>query len=121
MRLFYGMTGMFGLFGGLKDFQQSLVLPGEIEAGYFCPGFVFALADIREGTAEAVVRHIEWLDPDANHKLVIATTHDVLTDLFQKGLLGAREDNGDLIFNLHKITEANQGATDPDLLAPGLD
>src|SRR5690349_7725525 len=45
MRLFYGMTGMFGLFGGLKDFQQSLVLPGEIEAGYFCPGFVFALAD----------------------------------------------------------------------------
>jgi len=82
---------------------------------------IFALADIGEGTAEAVVRHIEWLDPDANHKLVIATTHDVLTDLFQKGLLGAREDNGDLIFNLHKITEANQGATDPDLLAPGLD
>jgi hypothetical protein len=104
-----------------SEFKPLQVPPAYERAQSVTDKVVFALADIGEGTAEAVVRHIEWLDPDADHKMVIAKTHEVLTVLFQKGLLGGREDNGDLIFNLHKITEANDGATNPDLLAPGLD
>jgi glutamine synthetase adenylyltransferase len=82
---------------------------------------VFALADIGEGTAEDVIRHIEELHPDAEHKPIIASAHQILTELYDAGRVTGHEEDGDLVFNLHKITEANDGKVNPDLLAPGLD
>lgn len=82
---------------------------------------VFALADLGEGTAEQAIKHIEQLDPEADPKPVIAATHEVLTRLYQNGQLAASEKDGDLVYNLHKITQANSGSTDPQKLAPGLD
>lgn len=82
---------------------------------------VFALADLGEGTADEVIRHIEQLDPGAGQKPVIAATRQVLTGLYEKGLVTGEEREGNLVYNLHKITHANDGSVDPALLAPGLD
>ena len=82
---------------------------------------IFALADIGEGTAEDVIRHLEQLVPEADHKNVIAETHRVLTELFENGRVTGHEENGDLVYNLHKITQANDGSVNPEFLAPGLD
>lgn len=82
---------------------------------------VFALADLGGGTAEQVIRHIEELDPEADHKPVIAATHEVLTRLYENGQLAANEKDGGLMYNLHKIRQANSGSTDQRKLAPGLD
>jgi hypothetical protein len=82
---------------------------------------IFALADIGEGTSEDVIRHLEQLDPEADHKNMIAETHRVLTELYEGGRVTGHEENGDLVYNLHKITQANDGSVNPDLLAPGLD
>lgn len=82
---------------------------------------IFALADIGAGTADEVIRHIEQLDPGADHKPVIAATRQVLTGLYEKGQITGAEKDGNLVYSLQKVTIANDGATNPDLLAPGLD
>ena len=74
---------------------------------------IFALADLGEGTAEQVCKRLEELESGANPKALIAATHQVLTELYQKGLLAGNEKEGDLVYNLHKITEQNSGSTDP--------
>jgi hypothetical protein len=45
----------------------------------------------------------------------------VLTDLYDKGLLSGRYEHGHMYYNLAKVTGANDGAVNPELLAPGLD
>jgi hypothetical protein len=82
---------------------------------------LFALAELGKGDAAQIVQKIEELDPKASDKQVIAGVHQVLTDLYGKGLIAGNDDHGDLVYNLHKITEANGGEVNPDLLAPGLD
>jgi hypothetical protein len=82
---------------------------------------IFALADVGAGTADQVIRHIEELDPGADHKPVIAATRQVLTGLYEQGQIAGAEKEGNLVYSLQKITRANDGAVDPDLLAPGLD
>jgi hypothetical protein len=82
---------------------------------------IFALAVLNEGTADAVARRLEVLEPDVPEKQGIAGVHQILTELYGKGLIAANETGGSLVFNLHKITQANDGNVDPGLLAPGLD
>ena len=82
---------------------------------------VFALAAIDEGTADAVALKLEELEPQVPEKALIADVHQVLTELYGKGLIAGNDIDGGLTFNLHKITQANDGAVDPELLAPGLD
>lgn len=82
---------------------------------------IFALAEIGEGTPDAVSRKLEELEPQVSNKEIIADVHLVLMDLYGKGLIAGREQDGGFVYNLHKITEANDGAVDPGLLAPGLD
>jgi len=82
---------------------------------------VFALADLGEGSAEAIIGHLEKLEPQAQAKPLIAGVREILADLYENGRIAATEKEGTLIYNLHKITKANDGAVDPDLLAPGLD
>jgi hypothetical protein len=75
---------------------------------------VFALAQIGEGTAAEVTNELSDNGAAINAK-------PTLNHLFDKGLIKGEEVNGKMTYNLSKITHANDGAVDPDLLAPGLD
>jgi hypothetical protein len=105
-----------------REQHKPLHVPSAYEqAKTIIDKIVFALADIGEGTADAVIRHLEELEPTADQKPLIAATRELLTALYNNGHIAGHEENGDLIYNLHKITQANDGAVNPDLLAPGLD
>jgi len=82
---------------------------------------IYALGQIGDGTAEDVIAALEKLEPgisDEQHRAFVTVT---LKSLFEHGHLTGSEHNGQMHYNLNKITQANDGATDPDLLAPGLD
>jgi hypothetical protein len=82
---------------------------------------IFALAQIGDGTAEDVIKELDSLEPGSSNEHVSTFVNVTLNDLFKNGHLTGSEKNGVLHYNLSKITRANDGATDPDLLAPGLD
>jgi len=82
---------------------------------------IFALADQGEATAEQIIRRLEELEPSAEDKPLIAGTRQLLNELSNKGAISLIERNGELVYHLHKITRANDGTVDRDLLAPGLD
>jgi hypothetical protein len=82
---------------------------------------LFALANIGKGTVIEVVNEMAILEPGTPVEDFIDAAASVLNNLYQKGLLKGVEVDGDMEYNLSKITEANDGAVDPDLLAPGLD
>jgi hypothetical protein len=82
---------------------------------------IFALAQIGEGTADEVIAELEKLESAAlgeQNRLFVKTT---LASLYDHGHLTGSETAGQVHYNLSKITRANDGAADPDLLAPGLD
>jgi len=82
---------------------------------------IFALAQIGSGSIIEVANKLATLEPGTPiDKFMLAATN-VLTSLYQKGLLKGIDTSSGIQYNLSKITEANEGAVDPDLLAPGLD
>lgn len=82
---------------------------------------VYALAQLGEGSADEVANKLAELDAEVNaeHFMVIAAS--VLGNLYEKGLIKGSKVSDKIHYNLSKITEANDGAVNPDLLAPGLD
>ncbi|MXV15720.1 hypothetical protein [Hufsiella ginkgonis] len=82
---------------------------------------VFALADLGKGTADEVVSKITEFEPGFQDKGTMISTGDILQRLYEKGLLKGTEHEGAMVYNLSKITEANDGEVEPRLLAPGLD
>ena len=82
---------------------------------------VFALAHIGEGTVTDVINELERLEPGITDEQLKAITKQVLTHLYDKGMLKGSDQYGHMYYSLSKITHANDGAVDPDLLAPGLD
>ena len=58
-----------------------------------------ALGELVEGTAEDVVNKLESLYPEAPDKLIIARTHQALTELHVKERIGAKEADGKLIYH----------------------
>ena len=82
---------------------------------------IFALAQIGEGTTEQIVRKLEELEPGSLTPETLAFAEADLSGLFNKGLLKGIEHNGTMSYNLSKITHANDGEVNPDLLSPGLD
>lgn len=82
---------------------------------------IYALAQLGEATADETSKALMKLDNSPDEKQVKNLSASVLGHLFDKGLISAEEINGVQCYNLKKITEANDGAVDPDLLAPGLD
>lgn len=105
-----------------REQYRPLHIPASFEqADTVTDQIVFALADLGEATADEVIRHLEELQPVDNSKQLIAEVRQLLTQLYNNGQIAAKEKDGDLVYNLHKITEANSGAVNPDLLAPGLD
>jgi len=105
-----------------RELHKPLAVPSSYDdAKTFVDKVIFALADLGEATAEEVIRHLEELETPAGHKPLIAGPRQLLGQLYDNGQIAATEKDGSPVYNLHKITEANDGAVNPDLLAPGLD
>src|SRR4051812_4828315 len=77
---------------------------------------IYALAQLGEATANEVIDKLEELESGVKNEQLIAFTKQVLSNLYDKGLLKGEERNGELHYNLSKITHANDGEVDPDLL-----
>ncbi|WP_461448676.1 hypothetical protein [Mucilaginibacter sp.] len=75
---------------------------------------MYALAQIGEGTALDVNNELKKKSANIDSAII-------LKQLFDTGHIKGSVINGDMHYNLSKITHANDGETDPGLLAPGLD
>lgn len=105
-----------------REMHQPLHVPSSFAAAATVTDkIVFTLADVNQGTAEVIIRHLENLAPEPEAKPLIAQVRGILAKLYDNGRIAAKEQNGELVYHLHKITQANGGAVNPDLLAPGLD
>ncbi|MCC8426339.1 hypothetical protein [Mucilaginibacter sp. UR6-11] len=104
-----------------EQFKPVHVPPTFDEAENLQDQVIFALAELNEGKAEHVIRKLESLKPDAPTKVVIANAHQILTELYEKSLIAGNGEEGGLVYNLHKVTRANDGKVNPTLLVPGLD
>lgn len=105
-----------------RALHQPLHVPAHFaDAQTLTDKIAFAIADIGEANADAIIKFIEQEGPGATVKPLIAETHRLLAELYEQGLISAEEKNGELFYNLHKIIHANNGSVAPDLLAPGLD
>jgi hypothetical protein len=82
---------------------------------------LFALAQIGKGTVTDVAAEMAQLETGVDMDSFKVIASDVLTYLYELGLLKGSEVNNEMEYNLSKITHANDGAVDPNLLAPGLD
>ena len=82
---------------------------------------LFALAQIGIGTVTDVATEMAQLEDGIDVESFKVIAEEVLTRLYEQGLLKAHEINGEMEYDLSKITQANDGAVDPNLLAPGLD
>jgi hypothetical protein len=71
---------------------------------------IYALAQIGEGTADSVLKELEVLQPGIVNDQLTALVTTLLADLYNKGLLKGEEHNGQMHYNLSKITEANGGS-----------
>ena len=82
---------------------------------------LFALAQLGKGSAIEVANKMAALESksaDENFKVI---ANKILTALYRQGLLKGNDSSGTMQYNLSKITNANDGSVNPDLLAPGLD
>jgi hypothetical protein len=100
--------------------------PLHIPAQYFTDDtqenkIIYALAQIGEGSVSMVIEKLEVLEPGIKTGQLVAITKQVLTHLYDKGQLRGKDINGEMHYDLAKITHENDGAVNPELLAPGLD
>jgi hypothetical protein len=77
---------------------------------------LYALAQLGEGTAPDVAAKLTELEPQAQPSELHRHAEQVLMDLYKKGLIKGNEQDGEVSYNLSKITQPNTGGTDPDLL-----
>jgi hypothetical protein len=82
---------------------------------------IFALAQIGEGTTEDVIAEMEKLEPGLSDEQNRAFVNTTLAALFEHGHLTGSEKDNQMHYNLSKITQANNGGINPELLTPGLD
>jgi hypothetical protein len=108
-----------------KEFREEykpLQVPAHFDAeALIADQTLYALGQLGSATADEVVNKLKELHNADCGKDVIAEVHRLLTEWHTKGLIAATDDDGGLRYNLQKVTEANDGHVNPDLLAPGLD
>lgn len=75
---------------------------------------IFALAEIGDGTAEDVIAELEKLEPGVGDEQNRAFVKTTLASLFDHGHLTGSEKKGHMNYNLSKITQANDGKTEPN-------
>lgn len=107
------------------DFREEykpLHIPAEyFEADTEQNKIIYALAQIGEGSAAMLIEKLEALEPGIKTEQLVAITKQILTHLYDKGQIRGKEINGEMHYDLAKITHENDGAVNPGLLAPGLD
>lgn len=105
-----------------RDEYKPLAIPASFhEADTQEDKVIFALADLGEGSANDIINQLEKLQPGIKTEQLVAIVPTILNGLFEKGLLKGSEVQGEMQYNLSKITHENEGNVNPDLLAPGLD
>lgn len=82
---------------------------------------IYALAQIEEGSSDEVALEISKHDSSVDLGYFKIKAASVLHTLYEKGLIKGSASGNTTVYNLSKITRANDGAVDPELLAPGLD
>jgi hypothetical protein len=77
---------------------------------------LYALAQLGEGTAPDVAAKLTEYEPNEAPQLLHRQAEQVLTSLYDKGFIKGNEQDGEVSYNLSKMTSPNVGGTDPDLL-----
>ncbi|MDT3405089.1 hypothetical protein [Mucilaginibacter terrae] len=77
---------------------------------------LYALAQLGEGTAPDVAAKLTEYAPKEAPQNLHRQAEQVLTKLYDKGLIAGAEQDGEITYSLSKITTPNTGKTDPDLL-----
>jgi hypothetical protein len=77
---------------------------------------LYALAQLGEGTAPDVAAKLTEYEPQVAPQELHRQAEQVLNSLYEKGLIKGNEQDGEITFDLSKVTSPNTGATDPDLL-----
>jgi hypothetical protein len=77
---------------------------------------LYALAQLGEGTAPDVAAKLTEYEPEAAPQELHRHAEQVLMGLYEKGLIKGAEQDGEVSYNLSKITSPNVGGTDPELL-----
>lgn len=72
---------------------------------------IYALAQIGQGTVNNILKEMEVLQPGIVDEQLTALVKTTLANLYNKGLLKGEEHDGQMHYNLSKITEANDGST----------
>lgn len=108
-----------------KEFREEFK-PLKVPASYSADDSpqdktIFALAALGEASAAEVTEKLAELEPGIQSEQLAGQTSELLSGLFEKGLLNGGMKKGQMYFNLNKITHANEGTVDPGLLEPGLD
>jgi hypothetical protein len=92
---------------------KPLHVPHEYKSGACSrENIIFALAQLGEGTASEVATKLSALEPGTNPSVHQKNSEDVLSYLFDKGLIKAVNKNGELSYNLSKIEVQNSGKAD---------
>jgi hypothetical protein len=73
---------------------------------------IYALAQLKEGTADEVAAKLSSFDPETDMLVHQKNAEDVLNYLFNKGLIKAINKKGELSYNLSKIEIPNSGKAD---------
>jgi hypothetical protein len=77
---------------------------------------LYALSQIGEGNAADVAAKLTEYDTETAPQELQRQAEQVLTGLYDKGLIKGDKQDSEISFNLSKITTPNTGGTDPDLL-----
>jgi len=104
-----------------EEFREEfkpLFIPAHLEeAETLEQKITYALAQLGEGSSTEVFVELQNYGLEETETEVAA----VLGYLYEKDRIKGNDVKGTMHYNLSKVTEANDGAVDPDLLAPGLD
>ena len=104
-----------------EEFKPLQIPPAYPISGTIEEKILFALAEAGEATSAEVCENLIRHEQDLEKNDLSEVVDNYLTQQFAKGLLNGGERKGEKVFNLNKITHANEGSVDPDLLAPGVD
>lgn len=99
------------------DEYKPVVVPAHFKADDTWRNKVlFALAEIGEGTAQQTGHKLYELEHELPQAEQQKQAHQILTSLFDKGLIkGHQNKDGEMTYNLSKMTETNTGEeTDAD-------
>jgi hypothetical protein len=95
------------------DEYKPLHVPHEYEEGACTQdNVIYALAQLKEATADEVAAKLSSLAPGTTLFTHQKNAEEVLNYLFNKGLIKAINKNGQLNYNLSKIEIPNSGKAD---------